>query len=512
MLESIRRHRRILQFVLLILIVPSFVIVGAWDLVSPQSGASTLAVVDGRKITTPQWQESHRRSIEAMSSQLGGQIPFSAFDTPASRVESLDELIGREVTAAASRSAFLSIPDDQIAAMIAQVPQFQTDGKFNLDQAKQFLSARGMTSAGFEAGLRSDLLAEKYPSGIGQTEIASRRLARRLAQSETELREIWALRVPTQSLIAGSQPSAADVQSYYDARQSEYRTEETVDIALVILSQPDGDRAEVFANLVYEQSDSLDPAALKLGLKVLSFSGLGRSGPYSLAGRTDVPPEAAFALNHGPLRQALFSTDVLVDGRNTESIEVRPGLLVSARVAKHYPPQPLSLDQVRPQITAELARLKAAQTARDQADQLAKRIDDALSQSVDAAARQAKLQSLGLKRIEIARDNLAALPSVLSLASPAAQRDFARQAFSSGLTKARATVVDLGPAEGSLTFVWTGATLAPEDAPRARARLGELFTGLERVSAETSWANWLRVQEKRFSVERYPEKLSAADS
>ncbi|MFN9943136.1 MAG: SurA N-terminal domain-containing protein, partial [bacterium] len=110
-----RRHRRILQFVLLILIVPSFVIVGAWDLVSPQSGASTLAVVDGRKITTPQWQESHRRSIEAMSSQLGGQVPFSAFDTPASRVESLDELIGREVTAAASSSAFLSIPDDQIA-------------------------------------------------------------------------------------------------------------------------------------------------------------------------------------------------------------------------------------------------------------------------------------------------------------------------------------------------------------------------------------------------------------
>jgi hypothetical protein len=73
-------------------------------------------------------------------------------------------------------------------------------------------------------------------------------------------------------------------------------------------------------------------------------------------------------------------------------------------------------------------------------------------------------------------------------------------------------VVDLGPAEGSLTFVWTAATLAPEDAPRTRARLGELFTGLERVSAETSWANWLRVQEKRFSVERYPEKLSAADS
>ncbi|MFM1881202.1 MAG: hypothetical protein RLZZ344_1436 [Pseudomonadota bacterium] len=519
MLESIRRHRRILQFVLLILIVPSFVIVGAWDLVSPQPGAGTLAVVDGRKITTPEWQESHRRSIEALSSQLGGQIPFSAFDTPASRVESLDTLIGQQVTAAAARSAFLSIPDAQIAEMIAQVPQFQSDGKFSLEQAKQFLAARGMTSSGFEAGLRFDLLSEKYPSGIGQTEIGSRRLARRLAQSETEQREIWALRITTQSLAATSQPTASEVQSYYEARQSEYRTEELVDISLVMLSQADGERAEVFANLVYEQSDSLDPAAQKLGLRVLTFTGVGRSGPYSPASGPLPSPEAALALNHGPLRQALFSTDVLVDGRNTESIEVRPGLLVSARVAQHHPPKPLSLDQVRPQIVAELTRLKAAQAARDQADQLAKRVDEALGLgqggtgvAADSGARQARLQSLGLRRMEIARDNLVALGSVLNLTTPASQRDLARQVFSSSLTKGRATVVDLGPAEGSLAFVWTSATLASDDSPRARARLGELYSGLERVSAETSWANWMRVQEKRFSVERYPEKLSAADS
>ncbi len=512
MLDSIRRHRRILQVVLLVFIVPSFVIVGAWDLVSPQSGGSTLAVVDGRKISMPEWQESHRRSVEAMSAQLGGQVPFSAFDTPAARVESLDELVGREVALAAARKASLIIPDAQIAKMIAQVPQFQADGRFNLDQAKTFLAARGLTPAGFEAGLRSDLLSEKYPSGIGQTEIVSRRLARRLSQSETEQREIWAVRVPALTRLANAQPSAAEVQSYFEARQADFRTDETVDIAMLLLVKPDSEKAELFANLVYEQSDSLAPAAQRLGLTLVTFKGLTRAGPYNVAGLSSASPEAALALNHGPLRQAIFSSDALADGRNIEAIEVRPGLMVSARVEKHHPSQPLSIDQVRPQITAELARLKAAQLARDDADQLVARIQEAVSKSTETASQRTNLAAIGLRRIDIARDNLEGLAKILELSNPNSQRDVARQVFSAGLVRAKGSVVDLGPSEGSLAFVWTATNMSTEDAPRIRSRLGELFTGMERVTAETSWAGWLRLQETQFKVERYPEKLAAADS
>jgi len=512
MLDTIRRHRRIMQVVLLIFIVPSFVIVGAWDLVSPRSGASTLAVVDGREITTPVWQETHRRSVEAMVSQFGGKVPFSAFDTPASRVESLDELVGREVTLAAARKAGLVIPDSQIAAMIAQVPQFQTDGRFDLELAKQFLAARGLTSAGFEAGLRSDLLTEKYPSAIGQTEIVSRRLARRLSQSETELREIWVVRLSAQAQLANAQPSDDEIKSYFEARQADYRTDERVDLSLLILVKPDSEKAETFSNLVYEQSDTLQPAAQRLGLSVVSFTGVTRSGPYNVAGTASASPEAALALNHGPLRQAVFSPDVLTDGRNTEAIEVRPGLMVSARVDKHYASEPLSLAQVTPQIRAELARVKSAQLARDQADQRAAQMQQALSQSSELGAQRTSLGTMGLKRLDISRDNLEGLIKVLDFTNPNSQRDVARQVFSAGLTRLKPSVIDLGPGEGSLAFVWTTASIAAEDAPRIRARLGELFTGMERVTAETSWSNWLREQEKRFKVERYPEKLAATES
>ena len=66
MLDFIRSNKRFLQFVLLLFIVPSFVIVGAWDMVSPNAGASVVAVVDGREIDRTTWENANRRSVEQM--------------------------------------------------------------------------------------------------------------------------------------------------------------------------------------------------------------------------------------------------------------------------------------------------------------------------------------------------------------------------------------------------------------------------------------------------------------
>ncbi|MGA1526452.1 MAG: SurA N-terminal domain-containing protein, partial [Burkholderiaceae bacterium] len=75
MLDAFRRNRRLLQFLLLLVIVPSFVIVGAWDMVNPQASSNGLAEVDGRPITQQQWQQAHQRSLDAMSAQFGSQVP-----------------------------------------------------------------------------------------------------------------------------------------------------------------------------------------------------------------------------------------------------------------------------------------------------------------------------------------------------------------------------------------------------------------------------------------------------
>ncbi|OZA23730.1 MAG: peptidylprolyl isomerase [Hydrogenophilales bacterium 17-61-9] len=99
--------------------------------------------------------------------------------------------------------------------------------------------------------------------------------------------------------------------------------------------------ADNFSNLVYESASSLQPAAsaIKLNIK--------QGGWMSL--KTGRPP-----LNHPGLLAALFSPDSIKSRQNTEAFEVKPGVLVAARVVEHRPARLLPLADVSPAIESGL--------------------------------------------------------------------------------------------------------------------------------------------------------------
>jgi len=101
--------------------------------------------------------------------------------------------------------------------------------------------------------------------------------------------------------------------------------------------------AEGFANLVYEQADSLKPAAEKYGLTIQTSEWLAKEGHLN----------APFT--HAKLLQAIFSEDAIKNRRNTEAIEVAPNTLVAARVIEHRPAEVLPLEQVAGAIEKSLA-------------------------------------------------------------------------------------------------------------------------------------------------------------
>lgn len=115
--------------------------------------------------------------------------------------------------------------------------------------------------------------------------------------------------------------------------------------------------AEDFSNLVYEQGDSLTPAAQKLGLMVQKAEGVLRTGP--------VGADTNAVLAQPRLLQALFANDAISRKQNTEAIELGPNRLVSARVLAHRPAaqRPLAdvLPQVREAVLAERAQALAVE-------------------------------------------------------------------------------------------------------------------------------------------------------
>jgi len=118
--------------------------------------------------------------------------------------------------------------------------------------------------------------------------------------------------------------------------------------------------AEQFTNMVYEQSDSLQPVADKLGLKITSVTNLTRSGlPRDTPGSALLTPTVV---------QALFSDDTLVKKRNIAATDVGQGSLVSARVVEHRPARSRPLEEVAPQIREQFVREQASVLAREAAN------------------------------------------------------------------------------------------------------------------------------------------------
>jgi peptidyl-prolyl cis-trans isomerase D len=120
--------------------------------------------------------------------------------------------------------------------------------------------------------------------------------------------------------------------------------------------------AEQFNNTVFEQSDSLKPAAE-----------LVKQAPQTSGWLTRNRAEDA-RLNNPKLLQAIFSEDVLVNKRNTEAIEVSPGTIVAARVVDHRPARVQPFEDVKAGIEKKLLQSNASQLAaregRQQLDQL----------------------------------------------------------------------------------------------------------------------------------------------
>jgi len=108
--------------------------------------------------------------------------------------------------------------------------------------------------------------------------------------------------------------------------------------------------AEKFSNTVYEQSDSLKPAADLVGAKVERSGWLNKDKPDG-------------GLWTEKMLQAIFNDEVIKNKRNTAAIEVTPNVLVAARILDYKPASVRSFGEVQGSIRQSLMRQKAFQLA-----------------------------------------------------------------------------------------------------------------------------------------------------
>jgi peptidyl-prolyl cis-trans isomerase D len=112
--------------------------------------------------------------------------------------------------------------------------------------------------------------------------------------------------------------------------------------------------AETFTDAVYQQPDSLKPAAEKLKLTIQTASNVARTPA----------PGATGVLANRNFLSALFAADSLDRKQNTEAIDVGSNQLAAGRVTQYTPAHPMPLAEVKEKIRAQLVTERAAVMAK----------------------------------------------------------------------------------------------------------------------------------------------------
>jgi len=147
----------------------------------------------------------------------------------------------------------------------------------------------------------------------------------------------------------------AGVQEGKQRSLEDVKKELTADLAKQKGQKRYSESAEAFSNMVYEQSESLKPVADKFKLQIQTTGWISKTGGQELG-----------ALDNPKLLAALFSSDAVVNKRNTDAVEVAPATLVAARVIEHQPAAQRPFDEVKNDITENLKRREAFKLAEKQ--------------------------------------------------------------------------------------------------------------------------------------------------
>jgi peptidyl-prolyl cis-trans isomerase D len=108
------------------------------------------------------------------------------------------------------------------------------------------------------------------------------------------------------------------------------------------------ERSEQLATLVYENDQTLLPAADALGLKIQNTGLFSRSGGVGIAANESI-------------RKAVFSEVVLKESRNSEVIELGKNHILVLRVNEHQPAKAMTLEEVKPFVEMAVKTEKSRQ-------------------------------------------------------------------------------------------------------------------------------------------------------
>ena len=238
MFDFVRQHNKIMQFLLFLLIFPSFVLFGIDGYNRSREKGNTVATVDGYEITQAEWDNAHRAQVDRMRNAMP-TMDVKLFDTPEAKYSTLERLVRDRLLQTAATSLRLGASDQRLANELQQNPSIaalrRADGTLDMERYRQLLSSQGMSPEMFEAQVRADLASRQVMAGVGTSSFVSSALADVTLNAFYEQRQVQVARFAPSDYVTQIRPTDADIEAYYKAHTDIFQSAERADVEYVVL-------------------------------------------------------------------------------------------------------------------------------------------------------------------------------------------------------------------------------------------------------------------------------------
>lgn len=238
MFDLVRKHTKVLMFLMFLLIIPAFVLVGIDGYNRLDRNSVAVARVGGRDITQAEWDFAHKAEVDRVRVSAP-TIDAALLESPIARYASLERLVRERVLAEAADKSRLTTSDARLARDLQQNPSIaslrRADGTLDMERYRQLAGSQGFTPEGFEARVRRDLSLRQVEAGILGTAFAAPAIADVALGAFFEKREVQMVNFASADFTAKVSPSDADIEAYYKANPQQFQASETVAVEYVVL-------------------------------------------------------------------------------------------------------------------------------------------------------------------------------------------------------------------------------------------------------------------------------------
>jgi peptidyl-prolyl cis-trans isomerase D len=253
MFEFVRKHTKVMMFLMFLMIIPAFVLVGVDGFKNVNAGGDAVATIGNYSITQAEWDAAHKNEVDRLRATTPN-LDAKMLDSPEARYITLERLVRDRVLSEAVQDSHLSTSDARLARELQLSPTIaalrRPDGTIDIERYRQLAASQGMTPDGFEARVRSQLSQQQVEAGLVSTAFSPAQLAELALNAFYERRDVQLARFNPADYAGKINPADAEIEAFYQGNAALFQAPETASIEYVVL-----DLDTVKKSIVLDEAD-----------------------------------------------------------------------------------------------------------------------------------------------------------------------------------------------------------------------------------------------------------------